>query len=109
MHVIFQFEHFPTMNIDLCVENVTLLCVCGWKGLPPSVKKPHDNQKSPPCPNQGTEGDATVTKTGTAAPAEWALMYCISENGAVFMLFLKWTTSVSTLLCSTLCTYLCSV
>ncbi|XP_037603444.1 CAP-Gly domain-containing linker protein 4-like isoform X1 [Sebastes umbrosus] len=33
-------------------------------GLSPSVKKPHDNQKSPPGLNQGTEGDASVTKTG---------------------------------------------
>ncbi|XP_038584969.1 CAP-Gly domain-containing linker protein 4-like isoform X3 [Micropterus salmoides] len=33
-------------------------------GLSPSVKKTLDNQKSPPGPNQGTEGDASVTKTG---------------------------------------------
>ncbi|XP_033499014.1 CAP-Gly domain-containing linker protein 4 isoform X3 [Epinephelus lanceolatus] len=33
-------------------------------GLSPSVKKPLDNQKSPPGPHQGTEGDASVTKTG---------------------------------------------
>ncbi|XP_070776489.1 CAP-Gly domain-containing linker protein 4 isoform X1 [Enoplosus armatus] len=33
-------------------------------GLSPSVKKIHDNQKSPPGPNQGTEGDASGTKTG---------------------------------------------
>ncbi|XP_042244067.1 CAP-Gly domain-containing linker protein 4-like isoform X3 [Thunnus thynnus] len=33
-------------------------------GLSPSVKKTPDNQKSPPGPNQGTEGGASVTKTG---------------------------------------------
>ncbi|XP_039992667.1 CAP-Gly domain-containing linker protein 4-like isoform X1 [Xiphias gladius] len=33
-------------------------------GLSPSVKKPIDNQKSTPGPNQGTKGDASVTKTG---------------------------------------------
>ncbi|XP_062296173.1 CAP-Gly domain-containing linker protein 4-like isoform X3 [Scomber scombrus] len=32
-------------------------------GLTPSVKKSPDNQ-SPPSPNQGTEGDASETKTG---------------------------------------------
>ena len=60
------------------------VCVCGWEGLSPSVKKTPDNQKSPPGPNQGTEGGASVTKTGTAVRAEWALIHWISENGSVF-------------------------
>ncbi len=62
------------MCVCVCV------CVCGWKGLSPSVKKILDNQNSPPGPSQGKEGDASVTKTGTAVTAEWALMYCVSEN-----------------------------
>ncbi|XP_028250810.1 CAP-Gly domain-containing linker protein 4 isoform X2 [Parambassis ranga] len=33
-------------------------------GLSPSVKKTTDKQKSPPASNQGTEGDASVIKTG---------------------------------------------
>ncbi|GAA6235890.1 CAP-Gly domain-containing linker protein 4-like isoform X2 [Lates japonicus] len=33
-------------------------------GLSPSVKKPIDNQKSPPGPNQATKGNTSVTKTG---------------------------------------------
>ncbi|XP_035529600.1 CAP-Gly domain-containing linker protein 4-like isoform X2 [Morone saxatilis] len=33
-------------------------------GLSPSVKKTLGNQKSPPGPSQGTEGDASVTRTG---------------------------------------------
>lgn len=77
------------MNIEYCVfkkkpKQVTVfllsVCLCVWKGLSPSVKKPIDNQKSTPGPNQGTKGDASVTKTGTAVTAECASMHCVSEN-----------------------------
>lgn len=51
------------------------VCVWGWKGL--SVKKSTDTQKSPPGPNQDTEGDASVTETGTDCCAS---VHYVSED-----------------------------
>lgn len=59
---------------------VSLLCVCGLKGLSPSVKNTPDNQKSASGPHQDTEGDTSIVKTGTGVIAELALMDFLSEN-----------------------------
>ena len=53
------------------------LCVSVWKGLSPAVKITSDNRKSPPGPDQGTEGDTSVSKTGTADVAKLLLMHSV--------------------------------
>ncbi len=71
-------------NHSVLKNSHCLFCVCvlfylyGWKGLSPSVKKNLDSQTSPPGSIQGTKGDASVTRTGTAVTAAWALMHCVS-------------------------------
>ncbi|XP_044021570.1 CAP-Gly domain-containing linker protein 4-like isoform X2 [Siniperca chuatsi] len=46
------------------VQSSSQQCYSKYISLSPSVKTILDNQKSRPGPNQGTEGDASVTKTG---------------------------------------------
>lgn len=82
------------------------VCVWGWKGLSPSVKKSTDTQKSPSGPNRDTEGDTSVTKTGTAVVDCCASVHSVSED-VVFAVInsLAKTMEVDQILAPHICNY----
>lgn len=72
---------FVCACVCVCIYVYICVCVCGSKGLSSSIKKPIDNQKSPPGASQGTEGDASLTKTGTVVTAVCAVLhYCMYQR-----------------------------